>query len=471
MTKFHVLTLFPEMIEQGLSCGVIGRAVRHHIISLNPVNIRDYTLEKHGKVDDYPYGGGAGMLIQAQPVYDAHKAITGGRRVRTVYVTPQGRPFDQKLARELAAEEELILLCGHYEGIDERVLEEIVTDDVSIGDYILTGGELAAMVIIDAVARLCPGVLGNDSSASEESFHNDLLEYPQYTRPEVWQDKSVPEVLLSGNHTEVTKWRLAQSIERTGQRRPDLYEKYLQKQQLAERLAGDKRNNIHLTESLLRGRGEIMCALGEDAAIYDRSSGVCMLRASTPEAGARLLESCPEGVGRYLAEGEHVVKLLQERGFDRICECSQYLYTQREPLPVRHKEIRRLGEESLAYICSRYPAVSQKYGRERLLAGAVYGAFLERQLVGFAGIHGIGSVGMLFVEEAFRGRGIGAFLESFCINRLLESGCVPFVHVPSGHKAAEHLQDKLGLYPAGNHVYWIGKEGRTVPYSVRRCKL
>lgn len=169
---FHVLTLFPEMVLQGLRPGVIGRAWERQIISLNAVDIRDYTLDRHGKVDDYPYGGGAGMLMQAQPVYDAHRAVTGGRHVRTVYVTPQGVPFTQKMARELAGEKELVFLCGHYEGIDERVLEEVVTDFVSIGDYVLTGGELPAMVMIDAIARLIPGVLGNDSSAEEESFYS-----------------------------------------------------------------------------------------------------------------------------------------------------------------------------------------------------------------------------------------------------------------------------------------------------------
>lgn len=238
--KFHVLTLFPEMVMQGLAPSIIGRAVEKKLISLDAVNIRDYTLDKHGKVDDYTYGGGAGMLMQAQPVYDAWSAVTQGRRVRTVYVTPQGVPFNQKMAKELSREEELVFLCGHYEGIDERVLEEVVTDYVSIGDYVLTGGELPAMVMIDAVARLIPGVLGNDSSAEEESFFNDLLEYPQYSRPERWHDKCVPEVLLSGNHARITKWRLEQSQARTERFRPDLYRRYQEKQKLIRLLS--KRN-------------------------------------------------------------------------------------------------------------------------------------------------------------------------------------------------------------------------------------
>ena len=200
---------------------------RQHI-SIEAVNIRDYTTDKHGKVDDYTYGGGAGMLMQAQPVYDAWLSVAErtASKARVIYVTPQGQTFHQEMAKEFAKEEDLIFLCGHYEGIDERVLEEIVTDYVSIGDYVLTGGELPAMVMIDAVARLVPGVLHNDESAATESFHNDLLEYPQYSRPEVWRDKRVPEILLSGNHAKVDEWRLAQSIERTRQRRPDLYEKW-----------------------------------------------------------------------------------------------------------------------------------------------------------------------------------------------------------------------------------------------------
>ena len=232
--KFHILTLFPEMIEQGLNNSIIKRAAETGRVSIHAVNIRDYTLDKHNKVDDYPYGGGAGMLMQAQPVYDAYKTLVkeheeaGKPTPRVVFMTPQGKTFRQEIAQELAKEEELIFLCGHYEGIDERVLEEIVTDEISIGDYVLTGGELPAMVVIDTVARLIPGVLNNDESANDESFAGNLLEYPQYTRPEVWHEKSVPEVLLSGHHANIAKWRLEQSVERTRVKRPDLYEKYME---------------------------------------------------------------------------------------------------------------------------------------------------------------------------------------------------------------------------------------------------
>ncbi len=232
MMNFHILTLFPEMVLQGLHTSILGRAVERNCISIEAVNIRDYTLDKHGKVDDYTYGGGAGMLMQAQPVYDAWLAVEeriaarGASGGRVIYVTPQGRTFHQKMAQELAQEEDLIFLCGHYEGIDERVLEEIVTDEISLGDYVLTGGELAAMVMVDAIARLVPGVLHNTDSAVTESFGDGLLEYPQYSRPEIWHDKRVPPVLLSGDHAKVDAWRLEQSILRTKERRPDLYEAY-----------------------------------------------------------------------------------------------------------------------------------------------------------------------------------------------------------------------------------------------------
>ena len=229
MLNFHILTLFPEMVMQGLHTSILGRAAKGGYISMEAVNIRDYTLDKHGKVDDYTYGGGAGMLMQAQPVYDAYQAIAARigqeRARRVIYVTPQGKTFNQEMAQEMAQESDLIFLCGHYEGIDERVLEEIVTDEVSIGDYVLTGGELPAMVMIDAIARLVPGVLHNGESAQTESFGDGLLEYPQYSRPESWHGQKVPEVLLSGDHAKVDAWRLEQSLLRTKERRPDLYEK------------------------------------------------------------------------------------------------------------------------------------------------------------------------------------------------------------------------------------------------------
>lgn len=261
--NFHILTLFPEMVENGLKTSIIGRAVAGGLLSIEAVNIRDFAFNKHQSVDDYPYGGGAGMLMQAEPVYLAYKdieeriqkriqnakmqnaeteeqdaevkvqnagiqdaeTVCPDKKLRVVYLSPQGKTFDQKMAEELAEEEDLVLLCGHYEGIDERVLEEIVTDYVSIGDYVLTGGELPAMVMVDTISRLVPGVLHNDVSAEFESFQDNLLEYPQYSRPEEWHGKKVPPVLLSGHHANIEKWRREQSILRTYERRPDLLEK------------------------------------------------------------------------------------------------------------------------------------------------------------------------------------------------------------------------------------------------------
>ena len=232
MNRYHVLTLFPEMIENGLKTSITGRAIENGTIGLNAINIRDFADNKHNKVDDYPYGGGAGMVMQAEPVYRAWASVTEkiGKKARTIYVTPQGTTFHQGMAEELAKEEDVIFLCGHYEGVDERVLEEIVTDYVSIGDYVLTGGEFPAMVMIDAISRLVPGVLNNEVSAEFESFQDGLLEYPQYSRPEVWHDKEVPPVLLSGNHTNIEGWRQELSILRTKERRPDLYETYREQQ-------------------------------------------------------------------------------------------------------------------------------------------------------------------------------------------------------------------------------------------------
>ena len=260
--NFHVLTLFPEMIEQGVNTSITGRAINNGLLSINAVNIRDYAFNKHNSVDDYPYGGGAGMLMQAEPVYLAYEAVkeqidkrkqenikseevtstepadcsevrnsdlqdenSKKRPLRVVYLSPQGDVFNQKMAEEMAQEEDLVLLCGHYEGIAFFVLEEIVTDYVSIGDYVLTGGELPAMIMIDAISRLVPGVLHNDVSAEFESFQDNLLEYPQYSRPEVWHDRKVPEILMSGHHANIEKWRREQSVIRTAKNRPDLLEK------------------------------------------------------------------------------------------------------------------------------------------------------------------------------------------------------------------------------------------------------
>ena len=224
--NFHVLTLVPEMIMNGLEISILGRAAAKGIVTFEAVNIRDSTLERHGKVDDYPYGGGAGMVMQAEPIYRAYEALVEkiGKKPRVIYMTPQGKTFNQNIAEDLAKEEDLVFLCGHYEGVDERVLEMIATDYLSAGDYVLTGGELPAMMMIDCISRLVPGVLNNNVSAEFETFHDNLLEYPQYTRPEVFMGKKVPDILLSGHHANVEKWRREQSIIRTLKNRPELLE-------------------------------------------------------------------------------------------------------------------------------------------------------------------------------------------------------------------------------------------------------
>lgn len=225
--NYYVMTLFPEMILEGLHTSIIGKAMDKGLITLKAVNIREYARNKHKHVDDYPYGGGAGMMMQAEPIYDCYADIIRSmdQKPRVIHMTPQGKVFNQSIAEELSKESDLIFLCGHYEGIDERILDEIVTDHISIGDYVLTGGELPAMVMIDTISRLVPGVLNNDNSALTESFQEGLLEYPQYSRPEEFHGRKVPEVLLSGHHENIRKWRLEQSIKRTMERRPDLMEK------------------------------------------------------------------------------------------------------------------------------------------------------------------------------------------------------------------------------------------------------
>ena len=253
--NFYVMTLFPEMIQHAMAASITGRAIQAGHLHLEAVNIRDFADNKHNRVDDYPYGGGAGMVMQAEPVFRCYQDIVGriiGKSVeqmevpekpgisgrsevpertgtsekagmpRVIYLTPQGSVFSQKMAEEYAKEDNLIFLCGHYEGIDERVLEEVVTDYVSIGDYVLTGGELPALVMMDTISRLVPGVLSNEDSAQTESFSDNLLEYPQYTRPRVWREKEVPPVLLSGHHKNLQKWYREQSVIRTAKYRPDL---------------------------------------------------------------------------------------------------------------------------------------------------------------------------------------------------------------------------------------------------------
>lgn len=224
--KINILTLFPELIDGVMSQSIIGRAQAAGLVSINAVNIRDYTLDKHNRVDDTPYGGGRGMVMQADPLYRCHQAVAADKQIHTVYMSAQGTRFCQQKARELLQYDEIILVCGHYEGIDQRFIDECVNEEISIGDFVLTGGELPAMVVADAVCRMIPGVLAEEVCFTDESHWDGLLEYPQYTKPAVWHGRSVPEVLLSGHHAKIDRWRRKQSLLRTKQQRPDLFAEF-----------------------------------------------------------------------------------------------------------------------------------------------------------------------------------------------------------------------------------------------------
>ena len=219
--RIDILTLFPEMFEGVLSASMLGRAQTNGLIDLRVHNIRDYTDNKHRKADDYPFGGGAGLVMMAQPIYDCMDAVLEGSQAKRILLTPRGKTLNQNIAKKLASEERLVLLCGHYEGVDERVME-IIDDEISIGDYVLTGGELPAMVLVDCVSRLIPGVLGSEESAADESFSENLLEYPQYTRPANFRGREVPEILLNGHHAKIQAWRREQALHKTALNRPDL---------------------------------------------------------------------------------------------------------------------------------------------------------------------------------------------------------------------------------------------------------
>lgn len=502
--RFHILTLFPEMVMNGLLTSITGRAVKQNKIAIEVTNIRDYTLDKHAKVDDYPYGGGAGMLMQAQPVYDAYQSVADripeDAKKRVVYVTPQGTPFTQQMAQDFAACDDLILLCGHYEGIDERVLEEVVTDYVSIGDYVLTGGELASMVIVDAVARLVPDVLNNDQSAETESFHGNLLEYPQYSRPEVWHDKKVPQVLLSGNQKKINEWRLEQSVIRTQERRPDLYAKYEELQECKKCMMRQKLLHIDMIELINRGRARIVYHDADEILLRDMISGIYF---HTRMAEVPRIEEPSNVQARDLGEDANRPdelqnwdtaewKLLQEISKDeRIeciaihqremvpfmekyfhlktdMECLQGAYTRREKLPVRGLygpdgrgengfSIRTLTEEFIPFVAEHYSEIgSPEYVTERILHGAVYGAFYEEKIVGFIADHEEGSIGMLYVLPEYRKRHVAMALETYCMNLAVERGEIPYGQVVLGNEASIRLQEKMGICFAKGTVVWMG---------------
>lgn len=453
--KFHVLTLFPETVRECLQSSILGRAQERNLIQINAVNIRDFTEDKHGRTDDYTYGGGAGMLMQAQPVYDAWKAVSGERKPRTIYVTPQGPVFHQKLAQELAKEEELIFLCGHYEGIDERVLEEIVTDYVSIGDYVLTGGELPAMVMIDAVSRLVPGVLNNEDSARTESFHNDLLEYPQYSRPEVWRGKAVPQVLLSGNHKEIEKWRLEASLKRTGEVRPDLYERYRERQKAVRILLKQKKENIYLINSLNSGAAELIYVCGDGVLGYCREDRTWMLCAENAACGVELLNRLerikPAGEEILLHNCGALNDIISSR-FGGVVyeECLQAVYTGRQTAPVKHRDIRPLSAEQLPF----WPEERQEE-KDKSRGKTVYGVYEEEEPVGFAELFGAECIGGLYVKPEWRRRRMGTSLTAFLVNRILDQGGIPYAHMSVKNEAAGRLVESMGFYMARRTVFRI----------------
>ncbi|MCH5269559.1 MAG: tRNA (guanosine(37)-N1)-methyltransferase TrmD [Lachnospiraceae bacterium] len=401
--NFHILTLFPGMVESGLSESILGRAREKGNISVETVNIRDFSEDKHKKVDDYPYGGGAGLLMQAQPVYDAHKSVLdkiGDRSVRTIYLTPQGRTFSQEMAEELAREEDLIFLCGHYEGIDERVLEEIVTDYVSLGDFVLTGGELPAMVMIDAISRLVPGVLHNDISASEESFSGYLLEYPQYSRPEVWHDKPVPEALLCGDHKKIRQWRLEQSIARTKERRPDMYLRYERIVECRERLLRDKLHHIDMLELLHRGRGELLFDDADGTLLKDKDNGSYLLTAKSREAGEKILDTVFGMSDKETEKADAGICFITHQEFMNVAVCRYF--------GLRH------ARGFYPYTYTRQEAISKRKTEDDL----------ELEEIEF-------------------------------INRILKEGGIPFLYVAEEDTASMERQERLGLYRSKDKIWCL----------------
>ena len=467
--NFHVLTLFPEMIVSGLSTSITGKAMEKGAISVNAVDIRDFSVDKHKKVDDYPYGGGAGLLMQAQPVCDAHKSVTAhistDKPVRTIYLTPQGKTFNQRMAEEFAKESELIFLCGHYEGIDERALEEVVTDYVSLGDFVLTGGELAAMVMIDAIARLVPGVLHNDTSAVDESFSGYLLEYPQYTRPESYNGKKVPAELLTGNHKIIRKWRKEQAEIRTKERRPDLYKIYEEMLNCSKQLMKNKLHHMDMLQLIERGQAKLLYRDHKGILLYDRISKTCMMTVSTKEDAERILSEVfdkgqfpLEEVALFLSHQEFVNEIIVEKyGFSLISGCTQWVYTRKEALPTSKMDFRRLDESHLSFVAEHYTTLDEETLAERFSKGAMYGIFDEDKLCGFIGEHQEGSIGMLYVLPEYRGKGIGENLEKEMINQTLKNGLIPFGQVYDGNDKSLKMQEKLGLYPAKEKVWWFEK--------------
>lgn len=466
--NFTILTLFPEFIEQGLHTSILGKACEKGLLSFNAVNIRDYSNDKNKRVDDYTYGGGAGMLMQAQPVFDAYNDVcrnpeTSSKvtsRPRTIYVTPQGKPFTQKIAAELATEKSLVFLCGHYEGIDERVLDTIVTDRYSIGDYVLTGGELPALVMIDAISRLIPGVLGNDTSADIESFYGNLLEYPQYTRPEIWNGMRIPDVLLDGNPVKVASWRLEKSKELTKKVRPDLYEKYECTEKVKKFLLKDKRNNIHIIEALKRGLGDVVSL--NPLVIYIPSE--CMAYITQDESGAAYSfeifdEIFSELNITHIVTDDISANIFIESGkFEDRFKVRNSVYTEKVHKKICNKNIKKCTESDITYICENYDLCDKEYMQDRISRGLLYGIYEDDTLAGFAGVHMDGSIGMLFIADQYRRKGYGTDLINYIINLELDKGHTPYGQIMVHNNASFAMQDNDGLYAGDKILHYIYKK-------------
>ncbi len=476
--NFHVLTLFPEMVENGLKTSITGKAIESGKISIEATNIRDFTEDKHKKVDDYPYGGGAGMLMQAQPVYDAYQHVVSkipeGNKRRVVYVTPQGYPFTQRMAEDFAKNDDLILLCGHYEGIDERVLEEIVTDYVSIGDYVLTGGELAAMVMIDAISRLVPGVLHNDLSAETESFHGYLLEYPQYTRPEEWREKLVPEILLSGNQKKIDDWKLEEAKKRTMKRRPDLYDQYFALHECKDKLMLNKTLNMDMIESINRGRAILIARDGNDILIQDKETGYFHHSGAKKDFFMELPKDVRLSIKKLVLHQEEMVEPVRKLlNLNKQLVCYQSVYTPRERLPItglyradgkptengvviRPLTMEHADEAQHAYDNADYQKVREPgYIRERIKKGQMFGAFVNEELAGIIGVHNDDSIGMLYVRKDFRGRRIGTALQTYIVNKMIDFGWRPYSQVMVGDEASMKIQKSLNMFLSKTPIFWM----------------
>ncbi len=473
--NFHILTLFPDMVMQGIMTSITGRAVKEHIIEAEAVNIRDYASGKHQKTDDYPYGGGAGMLMQAQPVYDAcqdvFSRIPPEHTKRVVYVTPQGLPFSQKMAEEFSGSDDLVILCGHYEGIDERVLEEVVTDYVSIGDYVLTGGELAAMVVVDAVARLVPGVLHNAESPETESFHGNLLEYPQYSRPEIWHGKRVPEVLLSGDARKIQKWRLEESVKRTRERRPDLYARYRKLEECRALLETQKRLYADMLALIDRGSAEVLIWEKERILLRDSGSGCLSYASFSLDGEEQFWEQLPEaflaGCFRVTLHQDFSREPLQRRipmELSRVCY--HVVYTPREKIPCRG--LYRTQDGSKKQLVIRERDGSGRYGVYGCLGNdngkhdadgclgndnGKYGVSAGEDCLGVSGIDEDGRISEY--EPLLEAEGLPAkrALWTFLINRVLEQGKRPYFQIDRNDGASLALLEEMGLYVSQTPVY------------------